>query len=169
MDIRDSQSGPMPSSARRRRVKYIATLILFVALIGGWSWFWHFAAGKAEETAAGWRAREAAAGRVYECGSQTIGGYPFRYEIAMEEPRLAEPSGWGLAAPRLDIVASALDPSHAVIVAPQFEGKRTIQRHQLVYGTLGALMGREIHALTMQVLSPHEAAAAPAGGNPGRG
>ena len=85
MDIRDSQSGPMPSSARRRRVKYIATLILFVALIGGWSWFWHFAAGKAEETAAGWRAREAAAGRVYECGSQTIGGYPFRIEIDCDQ------------------------------------------------------------------------------------
>ena len=66
---------------------------------------------------------------------------------------------------------SSPDDTHfeAVIVAPQFEGKRTIQRHQLVYGTLGALMGREIHALTMQVLSPQEAAAAPAGGNPGRG
>ena len=66
---------------------------------------------------------------------------------------------------------SSPDDTHfeAVIVAPQFEGKRTIQRHQLVYGTLGARMGREIHALTMQVLSPKEAAAAPGGGNPGRG
>jgi stress-induced morphogen len=44
-----------------------------------------------------------------------------------------------------------------VIVAAQFEGKRTLQRHQLVYGTLGARMGREIHALTMQVLTPQEA------------
>jgi acid stress-induced BolA-like protein IbaG/YrbA len=26
-----------------------------------------------------------------------------------------------------------------------------------VYGTLGALMGREIHALSMQVLTPQEA------------
>jgi len=51
------------------------------------------------------------------------------------------------------------DDTHfeAVIVAPQFEGKRMIQRHQLVYGTLGARMGREIHALTMQVLTPQEA------------
>jgi acid stress-induced BolA-like protein IbaG/YrbA len=51
------------------------------------------------------------------------------------------------------------DDTHfeALIVAPQFEGKRMIQRHQLVYGTLGALMGREIHALSMQVLTPAEA------------
>jgi len=55
------------------------------------------------------------------------------------------------------------DDTHfeALIVAPQFEGKRMIQRHQLVYGTLGALMGREIHALTMQVMTPGEAANGP--------
>ena len=73
--------------------------------------------------------------------------------------------------PGAQVRVSSPDDTHfeAVIVAPQFEGKRTIQRHQLVYGTLGALMGREIHALTMQVLSPQEAAAASGGGTPGRG
>jgi acid stress-induced BolA-like protein IbaG/YrbA len=51
------------------------------------------------------------------------------------------------------------DDTHfeAVIVAAQFEGKRLIQRHQLVYAALGALMGREIHALSMQALTPDEA------------
>lgn len=44
----------------------------------------------------------------------------------------------------------------ATIVAPQFEGKRMIQRHQLVYATLGERMGREIHALTMQACTPAE-------------
>ncbi len=73
--------------------------------------------------------------------------------------------------PGAQVRVSSPDDTHfeAVIIAAQFEGKRTIQRHQLVYSTLGALMGREIHALTMQVLTPQEAAAAPAGGNPGRG
>lgn len=45
----------------------------------------------------------------------------------------------------------------AVVVAPQFEGKRTLQRHQLVYATLGELMGREIHALSIQAVAPSEA------------
>ena len=50
------------------------------------------------------------------------------------------------------------DDTHfeSVIVAPQFAGKRMIQRHQLVYGTLGALMGREIHALSIQAFAPDE-------------
>jgi acid stress-induced BolA-like protein IbaG/YrbA len=52
------------------------------------------------------------------------------------------------------------DDTHfeAVIIAEQFSGKRMIQRHQLVYATLGPRMGREIHALSMQVLTPQEAA-----------
>jgi acid stress-induced BolA-like protein IbaG/YrbA len=51
------------------------------------------------------------------------------------------------------------DDTHftARIVAPQFAGKRMIARHQLVYGTLGAKMGREIHALSIEALTPDEA------------
>jgi acid stress-induced BolA-like protein IbaG/YrbA len=42
------------------------------------------------------------------------------------------------------------------IVSPQFAGKRPIARHQMVYATLGALMGREIHALSIDALTPEE-------------
>ena len=61
--------------------------------------------------------------------------------------------------PGAQVHVASDDDTHfeAVIVAPQFAGKRTIQRHQLVYGTLGQRMGREIHALSMQVLTPEEA------------
>jgi acid stress-induced BolA-like protein IbaG/YrbA len=44
----------------------------------------------------------------------------------------------------------------AVIVAPQFTGKRLRERHQLVYATLGERMGGEIHALSLQVHTPEE-------------
>lgn len=43
------------------------------------------------------------------------------------------------------------------IVAPQFAGLRPLARHQLVYKALGALMGREIHALSIEALTPDEA------------
>jgi hypothetical protein len=70
----------MTTSSRTTR-RYIALLILVVALIGGWSGFWYYAAGKAEATIEGWRAREAKAGRIYACGSQSVAGYPFRFEL----------------------------------------------------------------------------------------
>ncbi|MGB7181787.1 MAG: BolA/IbaG family iron-sulfur metabolism protein [Burkholderiaceae bacterium] len=44
----------------------------------------------------------------------------------------------------------------ALIVSPQFEGKRLIQRHQLVYKALGDRMREEIHALSMKTLTPDE-------------
>ena len=45
----------------------------------------------------------------------------------------------------------------ARIVARAFEGKSRVQRHQLVYRALGERMREEIHALSMQTLTPEEA------------
>jgi len=44
------------------------------------------------------------------------------------------------------------------IFSSQFAGLRPIARHQLVYKTLGALVGREIHALSIEALTPEELA-----------
>ena len=45
----------------------------------------------------------------------------------------------------------------AIIVSPEFEGKRRIQRHQRVYATLGAkMLTDEVHALSMHTLTPAE-------------
>ena len=45
----------------------------------------------------------------------------------------------------------------AVIVSDAFEGKRAIQRHQMVYATLGARIQRdEVHALSMKTLTSAE-------------
>jgi acid stress-induced BolA-like protein IbaG/YrbA len=44
----------------------------------------------------------------------------------------------------------------AVVVAAAFTGKRAVQRHQMVYSTLGAAVGNEIHALALQVFTPEE-------------
>ena len=44
----------------------------------------------------------------------------------------------------------------AVIVSEQFTGKNMVQQHQLVYRALGERMGREIHALSMQTLTPEQ-------------
>jgi acid stress-induced BolA-like protein IbaG/YrbA len=47
----------------------------------------------------------------------------------------------------------------AVIVSPDFAGLTRVRRHQLVYAALGDRMREEIHALSMQTLSPDEWAA----------
>lgn len=42
------------------------------------------------------------------------------------------------------------------VVSPQFAGLRTLQRHQLVYRSLGELMQTDIHALSIAALTPEE-------------
>jgi len=44
----------------------------------------------------------------------------------------------------------------AHVVCPSFAGKSTLQRHRLVYATLGNLMGNEIHALGLHTKAPEE-------------
>jgi BolA protein len=44
------------------------------------------------------------------------------------------------------------------IVASQFAGLRPLQRHQLVYRSLGELMQTDIHALSIEALTPEEVA-----------
>jgi acid stress-induced BolA-like protein IbaG/YrbA len=44
----------------------------------------------------------------------------------------------------------------AVIVSEAFAGLSRVRRHQLVYGALGDRMREEIHALSMQTLTPAE-------------
>ena len=70
---------------KRGIARYIILLLLVAALFGGWSAFWYYASGKVEATIDGWRAREGQAGRLYACGSQTIGGYPFRFELNCDD------------------------------------------------------------------------------------
>jgi acid stress-induced BolA-like protein IbaG/YrbA len=42
------------------------------------------------------------------------------------------------------------------VVSSEFAGKRPLQRHQQVYRALGDLMGGEIHALSIEALTPEE-------------
>ena len=74
----------------------------------------------------------------------------------MTPERIAELIRAGL--PGATVRVESDDNTHfaSQIVAAQFAGLRPIARHQLVYQTLGALVGREIHALSIDALTPEE-------------
>jgi acid stress-induced BolA-like protein IbaG/YrbA len=61
----------------------------------------------------------------------------------------------GLACERVEVTG---DGQHfeALIVSSAFAGKSKVQQHQLVYRALGDRMREEIHALSMQTLTPEE-------------
>jgi acid stress-induced BolA-like protein IbaG/YrbA len=62
--------------------------------------------------------------------------------------------------PGAEVRVQSDDNTHfaARVVAREFAGKKSVARHQLVYRALGELMGREIHALSIEALTPEESA-----------
>ena len=62
--------------------------------------------------------------------------------------------------PDAQVAVSGEDGVHfeAVVISPSFSGLPTLKRHRMVYATLGALMGNEIHALGLRTQSPEETA-----------
>jgi acid stress-induced BolA-like protein IbaG/YrbA len=60
--------------------------------------------------------------------------------------------------PGADVRVESDDNTHfaARVIAQEFAGKRSLARHQLVYRALGERMGREIHALSIEALTPEE-------------
>src|SRR5262249_15947221 len=82
---------------RRRRWPVFVPLALVVALAILCSAFWFFSpsaapprlgAPAAEATTSGWREREAKVGLIYNCDKQTIGGFPFRFELRCADPSI---------------------------------------------------------------------------------
>jgi len=62
--------------------------------------------------------------------------------------------------PGAEVVVHGDDGAHfeAEVVHAGFAGKPTLARHRMVYAALGALMGREIHALALRTITPDERA-----------
>lgn len=60
--------------------------------------------------------------------------------------------------PDADVRVTGDDGVHfeAVVVSEAFAGKSTLQRHRMVYATLGEKMGHEIHALGLKTGVPGE-------------
>jgi hypothetical protein len=80
----------MTLAPRRRplwRLFFMPVLLLIAA--AAWSAFWFYSASKVDETADAWRAREARSGRIYDCASRSVAGYPFRLEVRCDGASVA--------------------------------------------------------------------------------
>lgn len=78
---------------RRRSWLVALPFAIFVLIAVGWSIFWFIATSATGKALSEWRAREAAAGRTYRCGEESLGGFPFRFELRCTEPSAEFTSG----------------------------------------------------------------------------
>jgi hypothetical protein len=106
------QEMAMQHQGRSRTWLIALPTVGLVLLAAAWSGFWYYSAGKAQASLGEWRSREANAGRIYRCGEESFGGYPFRIEMHCRDP-LVEDRGTALTlrADDLTAVAQVWDPT----------------------------------------------------------
>jgi hypothetical protein len=109
---------PYPIRAQRhRRWPIVAALAASSVLAMLWAGLWYYSASTADRALAGWVEREAAAGRVYACGSQSIGGFPLSIQAicadATAEIKNSQPP-YAVAAKGIKFVAEVYDPTRLI-------------------------------------------------------
>lgn len=99
-------------------------IALLLLLAGGWAGLWYYAAGKVETTLAGWKEREARAGRVYNCASQSVGGFPFGIEVKCTDvaAEISRPP-FALKARQFRVTARVYEPT---LLTTEFTGPLTL-------------------------------------------
>ncbi len=112
---------PQPShsqTSRWGRLGLYAPFALLLMLATVWSLGWFWLRGEVfRRMDAAARSWEDSGYRV-DWSDRRVYGFPFRLDLDVQNARLREQSGWGLAAPRLEAEAFVFAPDHWILVAP---------------------------------------------------
>jgi hypothetical protein len=114
------------TAGRRRRWPMFLPLALVAGIAVAWCGFWNFAAGKAQQTLDGWRAREAEAGRIHTCASQDVSGFPFRFELRCVEPTTELRSNQPPVVLKAKELLAAVQVYDPTLLITEFSGPLTI-------------------------------------------
>ena len=117
-----SPAGPV----RRRWWPILAPITLVIVLAVAWVWLWYYASAVADRTLAGWVEREAAAGKIYSCGSQSIGGFPFRIEAKCIDAAAQVGSGQPLYAVKARAISFTAEVWHPTRLVGEVSGPMTV-------------------------------------------
>jgi hypothetical protein len=115
----------MTLAPRRRPLwrLFIMPVLLLIAA-AAWSAFWFYAASQVEVKADAWRAQEAKSGRVYDCASRSVAGFPFRLEVRCDGASVSLQSQTaGQAATEAPIIAKL---GEILVVAQVYDPKLLI-------------------------------------------
>jgi hypothetical protein len=134
-----------------------------------WSGFWYWSTSAAETTMTAWQAREAEAGRIYNCAATAFGGYPFRFEVNCAEPSVDDRrTALSVRAHNLAAVAQVWDPTFVIgeiapplTVAPLGEAPAATMDWTLAQASLRGVPGMT-QRMSIAVDNP-SVAAAPSG------
>jgi hypothetical protein len=102
---------------------------LLLAAAAGWTVFWFYTASQVDQIVDGWRAREAASGRAYDCAQRSVAGFPFRLEVRCAGASVALSGQTATATPftaklaEILVVSQIYDPTRLIA---EFSGPATV-------------------------------------------
>jgi hypothetical protein len=102
-----------PNGEPRRRFWLFAPLALLMLAAAAWTAAWFMIRNEAARALDNWIAREARAGRQWQCADRTIGGFPFRIEVSCDTLALLRP-GSRLTLGATRTVAQVYRPRHLI-------------------------------------------------------
>ncbi len=117
---------PAMRRVRRRWWPILAPIAIVIVLALVWVWLWYYASSIADRTLAGWVEREAAAGRIYSCGSQSIGGFPFRIEANCVDAAAQIGANQPLYAVKTKLISFAAAVWHPTRLVGEISGPATV-------------------------------------------
>jgi hypothetical protein len=103
-----------PEPVRRSRFWLFAPFVFLGLLTAAWTAAWFVIREGTREALDAWIAGEAVAGRQWECPGRTVGGFPFRLEIACPSLRLAR-GDWSATLGPVRAVAQVYRPRHVIV------------------------------------------------------
>ena len=108
-----------PSTSRKKsRFWLYAPFVLLLILVGAWTAYWFIAKGQLDKGIDEWIAAERANGAELEYSSKSLGGFPYRFELVVNDP-IYQPAG----APRwegeqLRLVMQPWNWQHVIAYSP---------------------------------------------------
>lgn len=106
-------SAPRPPGSRRRAWIFAGILSVAVLLLaGGYTVFWYQAGKQLIAGIEGWQAERRAEGWFVVYDSLSVGGYPFRFRVRLDNPVVGRPAAqtWSWRADSLDVAAPPWAP-----------------------------------------------------------
>lgn len=97
----------------------MAPFVLLALAVAAWSAWWLYLRGEVVSRMDAAAAEMKAQGYTFAWARRTVGGYPFRISITLEQAQVAEPSGYGLSAPVLEIESAAYTINPIGLAAPE--------------------------------------------------
>lgn len=116
----------------------ITAFSLLLLIVAGWSIYWFSFRAKLQDDIANFRTALADAGMKLDCTDESWGGFPFRYELACQNPSLHgeyEGRPTALRASQLRLYMQAYNPFHIMALA---DGPTLLNGNRLAHATARA-------------------------------